>query len=307
MRFFYISLLAASAFLAAALPARAQDIIASFEESQALGDRLGGKLEKREYPAPALGNHATRRVYVYTPPGYTGIGSRTYPVLFLLHGAPGDPAEWLYRGGAHRTIDALIKSGRVPPFIAIFPDGRGPFYKNSSDWADAVNNKCSMETATARDLPAWLRDTYRVSPNPAQWAIGGLSEGGYGAANLLVRHPDTFRSALVFSGEFAVSDDWPDAKPVFGTDPKVRAANSPLITVKRLPADVRSKLFFYLAVGQDDAEELLAENETFAVTCKTVGVPVTLDADRGGHKWGFWSSHLKTGLAAWAKRLAGAN
>ncbi len=286
-------------------PAAASDLITQFEESQALGNRLNGKIEKQFFAAPALGKNQTRRVYVYTPPGYTGVGSRAYPVLILLHGTPGDPVEWLYRGSAHKNIDALIKSGKVPPFIAVFPDGHGPFTKYGSEWADAVSGKSNMETAVSRDLIAWLRQNYRVPTNPAFWAIGGLSAGGYGAANLMTRHPDTFRGALVLSGDFDVSDDWGDAEAVFGSDPRVRIANSPLRSIHKLAPDARSKLFFYIAVGQDDDTDLVAQNEAFARLCRSLNIPVVLDDERGGHQWGFWSSHLKSGILAWARHLGG--
>jgi len=291
------------AAMVSARPAMASDIITSFEESQSLGDKLFGKLEKCSFPAPALGKNKTRRVYVYTPPGYSGTGTRELPVAILLHGTPGDAVEWLFRGGVHKTIDTAIQNKKLPPMVVVFPDGKGPFDKGGSEWADAVGGKSNMETAISRDLVAWLKKTYTVSDNPVKWAIGGLSAGGFGAANFLIRHPETFRSGIILSGDFAVNDDWPDTKDVWGTDPAVRAAYSPLRSLHKVAPDVRSKLFFYVAVGQDDDDDLVRENETFAGVCRSLNVPIEYDTRRGGHSWGFWSSHLQIGLDEWAKRL----
>src|SRR5205823_14741637 len=44
---------------------------------------------------------------IYLPDDYKQ-GSRRYPVLYLLHGAGGDENEWLYKGGARETLDAMI-------------------------------------------------------------------------------------------------------------------------------------------------------------------------------------------------------
>lgn len=288
------------------VPAYASDLVTSFEESQSLGDTLSGKIEKRSYSAPALGVSKKRRVYVYTPPGYSATGARELPVMILLHGTPGDAVEWLFRGGVHKAIDAAIVAKKLPPFVAVFPDGKGPFYKGGSEWADAVGGKSAMETAVSRDLVAWLKKNYTVSENPAKWAIGGLSAGGFGAANFVVRHPDTFRTGIILSGEFSVSDDWPDTKDVWGTDPAVRAAYSPIRSLHKLAPGVRSQLFFYVAVGQDDDDALVRENEAFDGVCRSLGVPINYDTDRGGHSWGFWSGHLQTGLLEWAKRLRAA-
>jgi enterochelin esterase family protein len=49
-----------------------------------MGDVPHGTVSQVWYPSPTLG--ATRRMYVYTPPGYEAGGDR-YPVLYLLHGA----------------------------------------------------------------------------------------------------------------------------------------------------------------------------------------------------------------------------
>jgi enterochelin esterase-like enzyme len=280
-----------------ASPARA-DLISSFRDNAVLGDALAGKLVKTSFPAPSL--RGSRTVYVYTPPNYSESAAKAYPVLILLHGAPGQPLDWLYKGGAHKTLDAAIKAGRFPAAVLAVPDGTGPYSKGSSEWADAVDGRCKMETAITSDLVGFLKFHYHVSSDPRQWTLGGLSEGGYGAANLVVRHPDLFRNALVLSGEFAVNDEWDDARQVFGDDPVNRAKNSPVEQIRKLPADVRKSLHFYVAVGADDDADLIAENESFVGVCRALGVPVRFDRDPGAHKWGFWGPHLKTALDALA-------
>ncbi|MBB6052866.1 alpha/beta hydrolase [Armatimonas rosea] len=274
-------------------PVRA-DIFHAFHERQVMGHKLSGKLEKAQYYSAALGEK--RALYVYTPPAFALNPTQRYPVLVLLHGAPGEPLDWLYEGNAHRAIDQAIASGALPPCLVVLPDGHGPFYKGGSEWADAKGGTCNMETAVVRDLTQYMEKTYRASTNPALWAIGGLSEGGYGAANLAVRHPDRFQSALVFSGDLRVKDDWGDDTDVFGTDPAVRSANSPIEQIRRVPAELRKKLHFYVAVGADDDQELVSDAVGFTSVARSEGATVRLDRDPGAHKWGFWSAHFQSAL-----------
>ena len=274
-------------------PARA-DLFRVFHERQVLAHKLTGKLEKTRFFSAAL--KEARSVFVYTPPGFAQSPTRRYPVLVLLHGAPGEPLDWLYEGDAHRAIDRAIASGALPPCLIAVPDGHGPFYKGGSEWADALQNRCSMETAVVRDLTQFLESRYRATSNPALWAIGGLSEGGYGAANLVVRHPERFQSALIFSGDLRVKDDWGDDTDIFGTDPALRSANSPIEQLRRVPAASRKKLHFYLAVGADDDPDLISDAVGFAAIARSGGALVQLARDPGAHNWSFWSRHFQAAL-----------
>lgn len=287
-------------------PAQA-NIITDLQERAVLHDSLSGKLTKVSFPTPALGG--TRSAFIYTPPGYSATASRTYPVLILLHGSPGDSVDWLYKGHAHQRLDSAIHSGQFPASIMVIPDGHGPFYKGGSEWADSVDGRCRMETAVTRDLPHFLSTNYRVSQSKAEWTIGGLSEGAYGAANLMTRHPDIFHNAIVLSGEMSVSDDWGDTQQVFGDSPLNRIQNSPALELRHVAPAVRSQLHFYVAVGEEDDADLISENEAFVTTCRSLGIPVQFDRDRGNHKWDFWGGHFQTSLktlAGWLKTGTGA-
>jgi enterochelin esterase family protein len=59
------------------------------------------------YSSPTLGT--TRRMYVYTPPGYEK-GKDKYPVLYLLHEGGGDEEGWINPGRANDIIDNFIAS-----------------------------------------------------------------------------------------------------------------------------------------------------------------------------------------------------
>lgn len=75
-----------------------------------------GTLSLIWYPSPAL--KLTRRLYVYTPPGYETSTAR-YPVFYLLHGGGGDEDAWTNLGRTPQIMDNLIAQGKVKPMIVV--------------------------------------------------------------------------------------------------------------------------------------------------------------------------------------------
>src|SRR4029453_15010905 len=77
------------------------------------------------YQSSALGR--TRRMHVYTPPGYE-IGKDKYPVFYLLHGAGDCDDSWTSVGRANFILDNLIAAGKAKPMVVVMPAGhQGPF------------------------------------------------------------------------------------------------------------------------------------------------------------------------------------
>jgi len=67
-------------------------------------------------------NGTARRVVIYTPPGY-GASDKSYPVLYLLHGANDFERGWTQTGRANLIMDNLIAEGKVVPAIMVMPFG----------------------------------------------------------------------------------------------------------------------------------------------------------------------------------------
>jgi hypothetical protein len=79
-----------------------------------------GQVAHLWYPSPTL--DLTRRMTVYTPPGYEA-GQERYPVLYLLHGGGGDEDAWTEMGRAPEIFDNLIAAGEVVPMIVVMGNG----------------------------------------------------------------------------------------------------------------------------------------------------------------------------------------
>ena len=74
------------------------------------------------YESKSVGT--TRRMQVYTPPGYSKENAMKYPVLYLLHGIGGDETEWQRFAHPNVLLDNLIADGKATPMIVVMPNGR---------------------------------------------------------------------------------------------------------------------------------------------------------------------------------------
>lgn len=126
---------------------------------------------------------------VYLPSGYQNSEQR-YPVLYLLHGAGGSETDWMYQGGIKETMDALIIRQDIQGMIVIMPADPDGW------WVDGAVEKA--ETALLKDLMPAVESHYRIALEGKR-LIAGLSAGGYGALNLMMKHPDLFAAAAIFS------------------------------------------------------------------------------------------------------------
>jgi enterochelin esterase-like enzyme len=55
-----------------------------------------------------------RKYAIYLPPGYEG-SSRSYPVLYLLHGGGDDQTGWVQFGEVQHITDKAIDDGKQLP------------------------------------------------------------------------------------------------------------------------------------------------------------------------------------------------
>ena len=55
--------------------------------------------------------------------------TRSFPVLYLIHGSPGTSVDWLRGGYVDRTMDELLRRGAIDPFIVVLPDVNGGYFR----------------------------------------------------------------------------------------------------------------------------------------------------------------------------------
>ncbi len=155
-----------------------------------------GKLEMISYDSKSVGT--TRKMNVYTPPGYTK--DKKYPVLYLLHGIGGDETEWERFCKPDVLLDNLLADGKVEPIIVVMPNGRaqkddrpGP---NPFSTAPAF---AAFEKDLLEDVIPAVEARYSVQADREHRALAGLSMGGGQSLNFGLAHLDTFAWVGSFS------------------------------------------------------------------------------------------------------------
>ena len=241
----------------------------------------------------------SRSVRVYLPPSYDqpDARDRRYPVLFLLHGWPGSDDNWADQGKAGATLDSLSARGEIPEVIAIMPNGHGLGMLGRSLWLNSFDGRSHMEDFVARELLAWTDSTYRTIPDAAHRTVIGLSDGGTGAFNLLMRYRDRFSGAGSLSGRFWLEKEVGMTAPLIGKGDSAVAfleANSPGARLVNGEKDAFTGARLYVDCGTSDHD--ISDNREFHAELERAGVKHEYHEFPGGHGWKYWRTHLRDAL-----------
>jgi diacylglycerol O-acyltransferase / trehalose O-mycolyltransferase len=144
--------------------------------------RLGPRTLDVSVSSAALGRSAPVRLIL--PSDFATQTGRTYPVLYLLHGAHDDYTSW-----TRETDIEAFTEGR--DLIVAMPDA-GPT-GIPTHWRSGPD----YETFQVTEVQALLARSYRAS---GVRAVAGVSTGGYGAMAHAARHPGAFAAAASYSG-----------------------------------------------------------------------------------------------------------
>jgi enterochelin esterase-like enzyme len=226
-----------------------------------------GTLEMIEYDSKTIGT--TRKMLVYTPPGYST--EKTYPVLYLLHGIGGDETEWRRFAAPDHLFDNLIADGKSVPMIVVMPNGRA----QKNDRAEgnifaAAPAFAVFERDLLDDVIPTIESRYSVDARRESRALAGLSMGGGQSLNFGLTHLDTFAWVGGFSSA-------PNTK-------------SPAELVPD-PAAVRDQLkLLWLSCGNKD--HLIHVSQGMHAYLKEHEVPHVWHVDGHGHDPAHWRSSL---------------
>ena len=258
-------------------------------------------------------SHLTRNVYVYLPPQYFQKPFRhhRFPVIELLHGAPGDPQAWVDVMAVIPTFLSLLEAHPDDAAVLVMPDTDGGLRYA----LQCLNNPRGIQDMTfvARDVPEAIARIARVQPPGRAWGVAGYSEGGYCAANIALQDPQGYGAAGVLSGYFAPipsevpAGDKPGAKPlrenVFRGYPGLQLINTPQAYVTRVPISDVLPVFWLAAGAQDRPDVIAAENFRQLLETRVANVPFMMVPD-GGHQGSVWRAALGPMLSWMTPQLA---
>ncbi|HZO48989.1 MAG TPA: alpha/beta hydrolase-fold protein [Gaiellaceae bacterium] len=245
----------------------------------------GGTLLEGVYP-DASAPQPLRPGYLYLPPGFSL--ARRYPVVYLLHGMPGGPEEYVGSLAIARLADRLIASGAVRPFLAVMP-AAGPSARYNGEWAGP------WEDYLVRGVVPWVDAHLPTLARASGRTIAGLSAGGYGAVDVALRSPALFGRVESWSGYFRPLRDGSlrgaSAAELEAHDP-TRLVASEAARLRRLGTR------FELSTGPTHSHWFTnGATRAFAARLRALRLPVTLrvSASRRGE----WRRQLEAGLR-WA-------
>jgi enterochelin esterase-like enzyme len=230
------------------------------------------------------------RALVYLPPQYFTDPTARFPVVYLLHGSPGIPVDWLRGGGAANA--GLGAAVRGEPQILVMPH-LSRNWLDDSECVDGAHMK--VETYVVTDLLPAVDSQLRTKANRDGRTIGGMSAGGYCALNLGLRHRDLFGAIIDMSG-YTHPTHTGGMAALFGTRPDVArltAANSPDVYGRRLNAGPPTRV--YLLCGRSDKGPL-TQMAAIRPILETDGLPVTWVTLPGSHTYGVWRPGLADAL-----------
>jgi enterochelin esterase-like enzyme len=240
---------------------------------------------------------AKRSVIIAVPPGYGRPGHR-YPVVYLLGGYPGRPADWIDAGRALPTLDAMVRAGLSPYYVLVMPDINGAFL-NDSEGLDAVAGP-QVQTWITSDVVTYVDAHYNTLPDRGHRVVAGMSSGGYAALNLALRHQDTYGISLALE---PYGDPGNVRQRLLGGSTELLHANSPSWYGPSIPLHRVIHFFVDSGSGHDSTR-----TQALANLIAARHEPVTFRVESGqGHTWSEAAAGLPYALAYAARLLAGAD
>lgn len=241
-----------------------------------------GSVQAVWYVSPTLG--LTRRMFVYTPPGYEKTQA-SYPVLYLLHGGGGDEEAWPSLGTAANILDNLINAGKAKPMLVVMtngnPDQAAAFTVSPPLEANAgVGGMANMmfEKSLVQDVIPYIETNYRVATGKENRALTGLSMGGLQTMNTTFENPGLFDYIGVMSMGFADLSRFG-----INIDNSKREAQ-----IKALKA--AAPKVYWIACGKDDF--LIESVVTMRAKLDELDFPYVYRESPGGHTWTNWRIYL---------------
>ena len=177
--------------------------IAAFTTAQAQnGEPAEGvspsRIESGTVHSARLGVDKAYRIYL--PDGYDSDAEKSFPVLYLLHGAGGTCDTWSKNYNMKTITDWRTRSGFSIPMIIVMPDARGIAENNRGKNMGYFNVPgWNYQDFFFEEFLPEIERRYRIRGTREFRAIAGLSMGGGGTTIYSMEHPELFCTACPLS------------------------------------------------------------------------------------------------------------
>src|SRR6478736_2559848 len=234
-----------------------------------------------------------RKYAIYLPPGYE-TSTRSYPVLYLLHGGGDDQTGWVQFGEVQYIADKALIDGISTPMIIVMPDAN----TGKRGYSNNANGTWKYEDFFFQEFMPFIEKTYRIKADKHYRAISGLSMGGDGTFTYTLHHPELFSAACPLSAGTGpltmedaktrltretpgISDD--DIKSFYNRQ-------SVLNLINTVPDSLQKSVRWFIDVGDDD---FLYEGNSLAhIAMRKKNIPHEFRIRDGAHNWTYWRASL---------------
>ncbi|WP_346860888.1 alpha/beta hydrolase-fold protein [uncultured Draconibacterium sp.] len=252
-----------------------------------------GSINKVWYNSPSL--DLTRRMYVYTPPGYED-SMEKFPVLYLLHGGGGDEDAWTSLGRANYILDNLIAEGKAKAMIVVMTNGNANQTASITDWSKEPDASLSVEPGSNRsekeimdgitafpnslvkDVIPYIEKHFKVKADSENRAIAGLSMGCMQTQIIAMTNPELFQ----YVGCFSLGIHFNDPFGIISNNILIPAYDKNLGTMKNK--------VFYVGCGKDDF--VYEGVQTLRKKLDEHNFNYIYKETDGGHTWANWRDYL---------------
>lgn len=217
-----------------------------------------------------------RRIWIYTPPGYTGSKER-YPVLYMHDGqnlfdeATSGFGEW----GVDECLDSLsLQTGKRVIVVGIDNGPRRMNEYNPFDFESYGKGEGDLYVDfIATTLKPFIDKHYRTMPGKEHTLIAGSSMGGLISYYAMLRRPDIFGRAGIFS-------------PAFWTAPAIRKLTD------SLAPSISGKFFFYMGRQEGGTYVQDMEDVTGRLGANSSAMIYAMIDEEGQHNEQYWRQWL---------------
>ena len=265
-------------------------------------ERIDDRMVDLTVDSPSVGVVGVR---LLLPASFDDEPDRTWPVLFLLHGATDDHTTWT-------TRTDVVELTEDTDLLVVMPDG-GEWGWYSDWWNGGEGGPPAWETFHVTELLRVLERDWRAGE---ERLVAGNSMGGFGAMHYAQAHPELFGAAASISGAVdPVGSRFPDDFMLWGSPEAQADVWAAHDTVDMADALAGKTLYVSWNDGQpgpldtaeatfDDIEQWMAESgEVFVDRLEDLGIPVTVDVGQGTHTWPYFERSLHAALPALLESL----
>jgi enterochelin esterase-like enzyme len=157
---------------------------------------------------------SSRKINVYTPPGYEQNPRTRYPVLYLRHGGGENADGWVQWGQMYNIMDNLLAAGKIKPMLVVMAYGYAE--KPGETTAGGMTPEFSPHSTVLRvemeEVLPMIDADFRTIADRDHRAIAGPSRGARQAFDFAWNYPDKYSFVGAFSGPIVGPMSGPNIK-----------------------------------------------------------------------------------------------